>query len=176
MKNIIQIIILILLTSCNENYTPNDPIEKAIIELGKRSNSDAFVIIEDSKSGRYVQFANNHTNTYFDFPVLIWSKHDEGGIVETFEIDKLPKSLPKDVERILSLDEEKRLIKYFDTKSIKYEIVLNEGRNNEGEVESYFKAIDGNLLIDSKDYKKFVINIFEKVYLLKDYEIKIIEN
>lgn len=83
MKNIILISILSLFGSCGSksdtalSQNNKNQISSALISLTKNTGSDAFVIIEELGSGKFVQFSGNaNEELYFSMPVSQLSKSE----------------------------------------------------------------------------------------------------
>lgn len=170
---------VLLLNGCvkAEDIDPHG-IKQALLDLATRRNEDAYVIVEALPSERYVQFSNyNDGIVYFNFPILSVEIVPFDGVVRTEYINRLPELNEALVDRLLSIEEEERLIKYLKNQGIDYEVVYFSGEFPEGRVVSYFKDIEGDLAITPAKYSEFIIGVFEEVYLLSDItEIRISEN
>lgn len=158
-----------VLLGCSQRSS--EAISESLARLRASTNSDAFVIVEDPTTKRYVQFSVfPDRQVHFDFPVqAAFTTPDVRGLWYHLSVNGIPSEGVVTQKVFMDQEEVGRLKGFLTDQGLTHAERCQAGTYFNGPVEGYMKSVNG-VLPAQHDAKKFVDDVFTHVYELAPAE------
>lgn len=171
MRIIAAIATLCSLMSCGRNSINSkkepSPIIEALKALKGQTNEDAYVIVEDPTSERYVQFSvNDSKEVIFNFPIRMALLGASQKLLYNIVVTSIPADAESKQSVFMPSDEVGRLKALLRERGLPFETRIRAGHNGDSKIQGYMESLEGTLP-DLMEGQRFVDDVFSAVYLLK---------
>jgi hypothetical protein len=155
----------VMLVGCSQ--TGSDPILSSLARLRESTRDDAFVVVEDPATRRYVQFSVfPDRQVHFDFPVrATFMTSEVRGLRYHLPVESVPTEGVVTQTVFMSQQEIARLRSVLSDHGLTFSERCEAGTYFDGPIKGYMESIDG-VLPARHDARAFVDNVFTYVFRL----------